>query len=66
MTAQTVLHTVKSDSVMSDYEYDAERARLRETYGDTAEEAGVKFEQALARLFHRSGWTQQKLADKRG
>jgi hypothetical protein len=51
---------------MTDAEYEAERARLRETYGDSKKEAGVRYEQALAVLFHRSGWTQEKLAKKEG
>ena len=29
-------------------------------------EAGARFEQALATLFFRSGWTQEKLAEKEG
>jgi transcriptional regulator with XRE-family HTH domain len=51
---------------MTDAAYDAERAQLRETYGENRTDAGAKFEQALAALFHRSGWTQQELADKEG
>jgi hypothetical protein len=53
-------------SRMTTTEYELERAKLRETYGDNANEAGIKREQALALLFYRSGWTQQELANKEG
>jgi len=55
------LHTV-----MTDAEYEVAREKLRATYGDSRAEAGARFEQALATLFHRSGWTQEKLAEKEG
>lgn len=58
--------TVVSNTRMSEASYDAERTRLRELYGDTRAEAGAKFEQALAALFHQSGWTQEELAKKEG
>ena len=51
---------------MSPDDYEAERARLREAYGDSNKEAGARFEQELARLFYRSGWTQEELAKKEG
>jgi hypothetical protein len=53
-------------NAMTEADYDAERARIRETYGDSEEEAGARWQQELARLFYRSGWTQQKLAEKEG
>ena len=49
---------------MTNSAYEAERAILRKTYGDSRQQAGAKFEQALAILFHRSGWTQEELAKK--
>jgi len=58
---QTSLH-----SVMTEAEYEAARAEVRATYGDSAAEAGARFEQELAKLFYRSGWTQEKLAEKEG
>ena len=39
--------------------------RLRELYGDRSIEA-AKRDQAMAVLFIRSGWTQEKLAEKEG
>jgi transcriptional regulator with XRE-family HTH domain len=51
---------------MTEAEYDRQRAELRATYGDSAREAGIRREQALARLFHQSGWTQEHLAQKEG
>ena len=47
-------------------EYEQERLSLRETYGDSKRGAGVRYEQELARLFARSGWTQEELAKKEG
>jgi transcriptional regulator with XRE-family HTH domain len=47
---------------MTEAEYDRERAKIAKTKA----EAGVRWEQELARLFHRSGWTQAELAKKEG
>jgi hypothetical protein len=55
-----------TNSRMTPTEYDLEREKLRQTYGDNATEAGVRREQALALLFYRSGWTHQELANKEG
>jgi hypothetical protein len=49
---------------MSETQYERERADLKETYGDKSSEAAAKCDQALARLFYRSGWTQEELAKK--
>jgi DNA-binding transcriptional regulator LsrR (DeoR family) len=61
---KTMMAVVPLHGRMSDAEYDVERERLRETYGDTAKEANARREQELARLFYRSGWTQEELARK--
>lgn len=47
-------------------DYERARAVIRETYGESSTEAAAKRDQALAKLFYRSGWTQEELADKEG
>ena len=49
---------------MSAADYERERTALRETYGDSSTEAAAKRDQALAKLFYRSGWTQEDLAKR--
>ena len=49
---------------MTEVEYDRQRAKLRETYGDNSIEAAAKRDQAIAILFYRSGWTEERLAKK--
>jgi hypothetical protein len=49
---------------MSDEEYDRRHAELDATYGKDRREAGIRREQELARLFWRSGWTQERLAER--
>ena len=61
-TSPVLLHNTR----MTEATYDAERARLRELYGNSSIEAAAKRDQALAVLFHRSGWTQDELAAKEG
>lgn len=47
---------------LSAEDYAAERNRLWMVYGASRDEAGNRFEQELAKLFTRSGWTQEELA----
>jgi hypothetical protein len=51
---------------MTDEEYARRRAELRERYGDSSREAGVRREQELARLFYVSGRTMEELARDEG
>lgn len=51
---------------MSETDYDRERQRIRDLFGDSRSDAGTRWEQALAQLFWRSGWTQEELASKEG
>lgn len=51
---------------MTETAYLAARDALRATYGDTAVERTGLFDQELARLFYRSGWTQEQLATAEG
>jgi len=49
---------------MSAAEYDKERKRIKELYGDSHIEACARWEQELVSLFIRSGWTQEELASR--
>jgi transcriptional regulator with XRE-family HTH domain len=54
---------------MSVAEFDAEYQRITDTYGKSKAEAGARFEQELARFFHRAkgaGWTQERIAKQIG
>lgn len=53
-----------SPARMSERDYDRERQRIRDLFGDSKSDAGTRWEQALAQLFFRSGWTQGELAAK--
>jgi hypothetical protein len=57
---------IMTSARMTEADYDRERARIRETYGDSTQQAGVRWEHALAMLFYRSGWTIEQLAAKEG
>lgn len=65
MTESTVAELHPSGR-LSRGEYIREREAIRETYGDSPTEAAAKRDQALARLFTRSGWTQEQLAEVEG
>jgi hypothetical protein len=61
MTAATV-H--QFDAGMTEAAYRAEREQIRATYGDgSSTQARAASDQALAALFVRSGWTQERLAE---
>lgn len=51
---------------MSDQQYEVERARIAKTKVEAQQQAGVRWEQQLADLFYRSGWTLEQLAKKEG
>jgi hypothetical protein len=51
---------------MTERKYDRERAELTATYGQSNIEAAAKRDQALAKLFYRSGWTLEELEKKEG
>src|SRR5258706_15852490 len=53
-----------ASGAMSIAEYQTARQKLRETYGDSREGAGDRWEQELALLFARSRWTERQLADQ--
>jgi hypothetical protein len=62
MLAGTVRLAADNPGRMSPRDFEQERARIRETYGDSSAEAAALRDQALAALFYRSGWTQEQLA----
>jgi len=51
---------------MTEEQYERERQALRDAYGNNKTQAGARWEQELAKLFDRSGWTQEQLAKKEG
>jgi hypothetical protein len=51
---------------MTEAEYRRARDELRATYGEGGREARAHADQALAALFVRSGWTQERLAAAEG
>jgi transcriptional regulator with XRE-family HTH domain len=62
----TDLNVVPFTNRMSETELDEALKRVAETYGGNRREAGNRYEQELARAFHRSGWKQEDLAKKVG
>jgi transcriptional regulator with XRE-family HTH domain len=52
--------------VMSQADYKQQREAIRLSYGENKTEAGIRFEQALAKLFFSSGWSQEQLAKEEG
>jgi transcriptional regulator with XRE-family HTH domain len=55
-----VIEISKTSGHMTEAEYDRERAKI----APTKAEAGIRWEQAFARLFVASGWTQEQLGKK--
>jgi hypothetical protein len=51
---------------MTEADYERERSELVELYGTGKGSEKAKREQALAKLFYRTGWTQEELAKKEG
>ena len=47
-------------------DYVREREKIRETFGDNAAEAKGLRDQAMAKLFYVSGWTQEEVSKKKG
>jgi len=62
MNVVTPIHAAR----LSAHEYKTERDAIRERYGESSTEAVARRDQALAKLFHRSGWTQAELAKAEG
>lgn len=58
------VHDIQSAGRMSEAEYERERQRLRDLYGDNSKEAAAKRDQAMAILFDASRWTLDELAKK--
>jgi transcriptional regulator with XRE-family HTH domain len=56
----------RARSLRPQAELDEALKRVTETYGGNRREAGNRYEQELARAFHRSGWKQEDLAKKVG
>lgn len=65
---QTAEHVVgiRHNSHMTPDEYRRERERLDATYGKDGRQAANRRAQELAKLFDRSGWTQEQLAEAEG
>jgi hypothetical protein len=49
---------------MNEADYDRAKALIVETYGKSGGEASARWQQEFGKLFHRSGWTQERLAKK--
>jgi hypothetical protein len=65
MNAIAQVHVMAQRRMTPD-DYRAERERIEQTYGSNSAEAGAHRDQALAALYHRSGWTQDELAKVEG
>jgi hypothetical protein len=51
---------------MTEAQYDRERAKIAPTKREAMNESGVRWEQQLAELFYRSGWSAPQLRQKIG
>ena len=49
---------------MNELDYDRAKAEIISTYGKSGGEASARWQQEFAKLFHRSGWSQERLAKK--
>lgn len=56
----------RGDNIMTPEQYDAERAKIDEVYGGSGAEAAAMRDRALATLYAKSGWTQERLAEREG
>jgi hypothetical protein len=65
MQAEKIVEFPGSGRMTADA-YEHERAALRAAYGESSREAAALRDQALAKLFYRSSWTQEELAKVEG
>lgn len=66
MTTAVLSVVSETPGRMSPADYRRERDAITTTFGSSAREASSRFDQSLVKLFHRSGWTQEQLAQAEG